>query len=98
MKSMVLSAADLELVLQWFEEYKEIVASDPLGGQMTSVEAKLGEQIHKALKEKRSWEVSELDVGWLLEWSEKSVNPTHGPTRLPFGHEADLIDKLNLLE
>lgn len=98
MKSMVLSAADLELVLQWFEEYKEIVASDPLGGQMTSVEAKLGEHIHKALKEKVAWEISELEVGWILEWAEKCVNPTHGSSRLPFGHEADLIDKLNLLE
>lgn len=97
MRTLVLSVADLELVGQWFEDYASNLASDPIGGQMTSVEAKLGERVKKALKDKVSWEISELDVGWILEWAEKSTNPTHGASRLLFGHESDLIDKLNLM-
>lgn len=97
MRTIVLSVAELEFVEQWFDEYREAVASDPLGGEMTSIEAKLGEHVRKCIKDKIAWEISELDVGWILEWAEKSVNPLHGASRLPFGHEADLIDKLNLL-
>lgn len=96
-RTLVLNVADLELVEQWLQDYEAALASDSLGGGMTSVEQQLAHHIRKALHAKVAWEITELDVGWLLEWAERSTDPSRSGSQTVFGHEADLIDKLSLL-
>jgi len=53
--------------------------------------------INECIASKTAFVLNELDVGWILEWAERSMNPTRFGSRATFSHEQDLVRKLEAL-